>query len=192
LSEAADAATAARRLADALEAAGIEYAIGGALALNLYSVPRATNDVDLALYISGLEAPEAIAALRGAGCQFDEQRAMDALVQGTDFGARCEGLRVDVFLGSHDLHWSAHERAVRRPLQGRPAWFLTAEDVLLFKVLWDRLIDRADVQRLIAVQGARLDLDYVRGWLARMFPGGDRRVDQFEQALRDHLPAAGG
>ena len=187
---AVDAVDVARRLADALEAAGVEYAIGGALALNLYSVPRATNDVDISVYPSAMQGPQLLATLQQAGCEIDEQRALDALARGGDFGAHLQGMRIDIFLPAFDLHESAHERAVRQPLQGRPAWFLTAEDIALFKLLWDRLIDRADLQRLVAVSGDRLDLGYIRGWLARLFPDGDPRVDAFEQLLRDYLPPA--
>ena len=39
------AAESAQRIADALEAAGIPYAIGGALALAIAGVPRGTIDV---------------------------------------------------------------------------------------------------------------------------------------------------
>jgi hypothetical protein len=39
-----DVATA---LADALKSKGIDYAIGGALALGYYAAPRATVDVDI-------------------------------------------------------------------------------------------------------------------------------------------------
>lgn len=37
----------ARAVADALERHGLPYAIGGALALGFYAVPRATVDVDV-------------------------------------------------------------------------------------------------------------------------------------------------
>jgi hypothetical protein len=41
----------ARRLADALEAAGVPYALGGALAFNPYGPPRATKDVDINIFL---------------------------------------------------------------------------------------------------------------------------------------------
>ena len=47
-----DVADAARSIADALEEAGIDYAIGGALAYAYYGIPRATNDIDLNVFPS--------------------------------------------------------------------------------------------------------------------------------------------
>ena len=65
-----DAATLARRLADALEAEGLPYAIGGALALGHYTPPRATVDVDLNVFIV---VPEEIDTLLGClqACGFE-------------------------------------------------------------------------------------------------------------------------
>lgn len=178
----------ARILADALEGAGIHYALGGAVALAYYGVPRATNDVDLGVYPGELAGPALVAALLRAGCTFNEQAALDALSQGNDFGVRCRGMRVDVFPPSHDLHFAIGERAVRQPLGGRPAWVVTAEDLVLLKLLWNRGQDIEDLKRLFAVWGERLDLSYVREWLGRIFAESDPRVAEFERLLREYLP----
>jgi hypothetical protein len=53
------AADSAQRIAAALEAAGISYAIGGALALAIAGVPRGTADVDVNVF-----APEALAVFK--------------------------------------------------------------------------------------------------------------------------------
>jgi hypothetical protein len=45
------AAESAQRIADALESAGVSYAIGGALALAVAGVPRGTADVDVNVFV---------------------------------------------------------------------------------------------------------------------------------------------
>jgi hypothetical protein len=185
-----DVTDAARRIADALEASGIEYALGGALAYAYYGVPRATNDIDLNVFPSPFAFPELTRALRAAGCELDEEKSLRALTAGNDFGARCMGWRVDVFPPSLPLHESAQQRVVIHPLLGRPACFLSAEDLVLFKVLYHRAIDRADLERLFAVQGARLDLTYVRVWLSRMLRPGDPRTAEVEELI-ERLVARG-
>ena len=45
-----DAAAAGVRIAQALEAAGVPYALGGALALGAHGVPRGTLDVDVNVF----------------------------------------------------------------------------------------------------------------------------------------------
>ena len=44
----------ARAIADALEERGIGYAIGGAIALGYYAVPRATVDVDVNVFVAAI------------------------------------------------------------------------------------------------------------------------------------------
>lgn len=60
------AAEAAQSLADALHAADIPYAIGGALALAVAGVPRGTADVDLNVFVDAARVPELNRAGRGS------------------------------------------------------------------------------------------------------------------------------
>ena len=50
-SDPSDAADAGLRLAEALQAAGIDHALGGALALGALGVPRGTLDVDVNVFV---------------------------------------------------------------------------------------------------------------------------------------------
>ena len=55
----------ARHLADVLEAAAIPHAIGGALALGVWGFPRATNDVDLDVFVTADALSPVVHILRG-------------------------------------------------------------------------------------------------------------------------------
>lgn len=57
------------RLADRLEAAGIEYAVCGGLALAIHGFPRFTKDIDLLLRREDLE--RAVEAVAGIGFDLD-------------------------------------------------------------------------------------------------------------------------
>jgi len=59
-----DAASVARRLADALEQHAIPYAIGGAIAYGFYGAARGTKDVDVNLFLPPDEARPALDALK--------------------------------------------------------------------------------------------------------------------------------
>jgi hypothetical protein len=52
------------------------------------------------------------------------------------------------------------------------------------RLLYFRTKDRADVEALIAVQRDRLDLAYIRHWLAEMVGPDDERSTWFEQAVK--------
>ena len=53
---------------------------------------------------------------------------------------------------------------------------MSAEDVVLTKLIYGRTRDVADLQRLFSVMADRLDLTYVADWLARIVPPSDRRL----------------
>jgi len=70
-----DAAEAATRIGRALEAAGIDHAIGGALALGVHGVPRGTLDVDLNVFVSEERLGAVFDVLCGVGVTVDKVSA---------------------------------------------------------------------------------------------------------------------
>src|SRR5688572_27733138 len=155
----------ARRLADALEAAAIPYAVGGAIAYGLHAPPRATNDVDLNVFVEPDALPAVFDALEQAGARVDRVAARARAASRGDFVALVDGMRVDVFVPSIPLYAAAAARVKTGVLMGRPIMVLSAEDLAVFKMLFFRPKDVADVERLVAFQGDALDRRYVRSWL---------------------------
>lgn len=181
---------AARRLADAFEASGIPYAIGGALALAFWAVPRATKDVDVNVFLGPADIGRVVAVLRGLGLSFDEDAFRAAAAEGGNAIARDGEVVVDLFLNSIPLHDAAAARVVRRPLLGRPARILSAEDTVLFKLLFFRPKDLVDVALVVSLQRETLDRTYIRDWLVELMGEDDPRVVKWDE-LSNGLPRAG-
>ncbi len=179
------APTLARQLADALEAATIPYAIGGALALGVWGFPRATNDVDLNVFIAADQLSDVLAVFSDAGCEVDSQSATARACERGDFQMTKQGIRIDVFVPSIPLYESTQRRIRRARLEGRPAWFLSAEDLATFKFLFFRTKDILDVERLVAFGGADFDLDYVRHWLVACVGEDDERVERWDRLVTE-------
>lgn len=175
----------ARRLADVLEAAGLPYAVGGALALGVWGFPRATNDVDLDLFVEDEGLPRALEVLRAAGCDVDLPAALASARERGDLQIHFGGMRVDVFVPSVPLYASAQERIRQAPLEGRPAWFLSPEDLAIFKLLFFRTKDILDVERLVAFLGSGFDRAYVRTWLVRLVGEQDERVARWDRLVME-------
>ncbi|MBI5508001.1 MAG: hypothetical protein HY903_04540 [Deltaproteobacteria bacterium] len=171
----------ARRLADAFEAASIPYALGGALAYGFHAPPRATNDVDINLFVpqSGLVA--VLDVLEAAGAKVSRERALVSAAERGDFEAWVDGMRVDLFTPSIELSLEAAGRVRRAQLMGRPITILSAEDLVLFKLLFFRTKDVLDVERLVAFQGPALDRAYVERWLARLLGPADMRLAEWRR-----------
>jgi hypothetical protein len=172
-----DVLRAAELVVDALEHAGFSYALGGAIAIAYWGVPRATVDVDVGVACEPMQIPDLLAALQKGGCSVDMERAASAAsaAERGDFGCRALGVRVDVFLPVLPLARAALERRVEVPFGTRSAWIVSAEDAVLLKLLFGRTKDVADLERLFAVLMERLDYAYLDGWVERMFPEGDGR-----------------
>lgn len=178
-----DPVAVACRLAEALETAGLPFAIGGAMAYGFWGVPRGTLDVDLNVFVPAERVDEVLAALDSAGCRVDANEARRSATERGDLRAWLGPVRVDVFLDSIPIHHTARERTVQVELAGHKLPILSAEDLLVFKLLFDRPKDRLDAERILASRMEELDLDYVRSNLEDTVGPDDRRIAWLEELL---------
>lgn len=170
------AAEAARAIADALRERGLPHAIGGALALGVAGVPRGTQDVDVNVFVGHELVPDVIDALRGLGIQLDAASALHAASADGMFIGVWDGMRIDVFVPSIPFSYEAAATRVTVGVDGWEGSFLSAEAIAVFKLLFFRLKDRVDLERLVAVRGDRLDRSYIRRWIVEMMGESDERV----------------
>ena len=170
-----DPVDAAIRIAERLEADGIPYAIGGALAYGLWAVPRATVDVDIDVFLARDALKPLFRALQELGIAFDPEDAERQNARDGMFVGRWGLYRIDIFTPSIEFEWEAHETRVRCELEGHSVWVLSAEAIAVLKLLFFRTKDIADLERLVAVH-AELDRAYVRDHVARMMGEEDERL----------------
>jgi hypothetical protein len=182
----------ARRLADACEAADLPYAIGGAIALGYWAAPRATNDVDIDLFVDEPGLERAFDAMLQMGLTLDRDEARRQVAQRGDFRAWSGEMRVDVFVAFDPIHEDVRARCRRMPLAGRPASILAAEDLCVFKMLFDRPKDWVDLELIVASQGARLDAGTVRSVFSYWIGESDARLARFDALLVRYDVTRGG
>lgn len=153
---------------DQLESAGIDYAIGGAVSYSAWAEPRATRDIDLNIWVTSDRLDYALDVLAAAGVYVDRAVAHnDADERGMFVGNHGE-YRVDVFVPSVPFYAEALQRRRRVRLANRDTWVLSPETLAVFKMLFYRPKDLVDVQRLLEVQGSRMDPEFVRRSLVEM------------------------
>ena len=169
-------------LRDTLETAAIDYAVSGAIALGYWTAPRATLDVDIALDVAPAALPTLLETLTAAGCDLRE----DALERAHfgDFGARLGGIRVDFFLPGLPISVDAMRRRVRMPFADTTRWIFTAEDLAIFKLIFGRTKDFADLELLFAAQRERLDCGYIERQITRIFDPAEPRLERFRELVR--------
>ncbi len=187
------AAEAAQLIAGALESAGLPYAIGGALALAIAGVPRGTADVDINVFVAEHDVPTVIAVLQRLGVEVDLTSAVARAKRDGTFVGRWDGMRIDVFLPSIPFsHEAARTRVRVTDATGWSGWFLSAEALAVFKLLFFRGKDVVDLERLVAVAASRLDHGYVRRWMVEMMGEDDERVRRWDDLVARFGPAATG
>jgi hypothetical protein len=92
--------------------------------------------------------------------------------------------RVDCLLATTDFERAAIDRAVTAEIGRRRIRVLTPEDLIVYKLVAGRARDYEAVAAIINARGARLDADYITGWLDQ-FGFGERWARALEEAERE-------
>jgi predicted nucleotidyltransferase len=171
----ADLPDLAARLSEALDAARIPHAVSGAVALGAHGFVRATADIDVLVVVPSIRLPEVFSIVRGLGFQGDDADLIEAIRQRFVAEMRAGPATVELLVPVLPYHRSLVDRAVRLPVGGRSVPFVSAEDLVVLKMLWRRTKDVADVQALLAAKGRSLDRDYVKRTLRSILPDDDPR-----------------
>ena len=165
----------------------IPYAVMGGLAVRLYAIPRPTYDVDFTIAIARERLPALYDALEAAGYTVgDEYRkgwtdtiAGMPLIKTRLYLENGRGIDVDIFLAESDFQQKLLSRRKRELFDERPVCFVTAEDLILLKLVASRPRDIADVTDVLFTQG-RLDVEYMRSWAVRL-----QITEALERVLHD-------
>lgn len=175
----ADVVEVASRIGRALEAAGIDYAIGGALALGVHGALRATRDVDVNVFTEPNRLGEVLSSLSLTGVAVDARAAVEEAEREGWFACWHGAVRIDVFVPSIDFSWEAGRRRVQRDFAGTRLWFLSVESLCVFKLLFFRTKDLADLEQLLLT--ATVDAAWVRETVRAMMGEEDPRIAAWDR-----------
>lgn len=173
-------------IAQTLERTRIPYAFGGAIALAYYAAPRGTEDIDVNVFLNAEEAGTCLEELGSLGI---ESPAADRDMHDHQVVLSWEHTPIHVFLSYDPFHESCKARARQVPFADGEIWILSAEDITIFKVIYDRPKDRAEVREVLLCMGERMDVAYTIGWLERILGSEDARVTRFRGAVTELVAA---
>lgn len=168
--------TALQQVWTTLSALNVPMAVMGGIALAVWEHVRATQDVDLLIGVEHQKADGLLGVLRRAG--FAARRQPPLLTLGdmrllqllyTPPGRFVE-VRVDLLLADSEFHRQALARRVPARLPGADVdvSVLACEDLVLYKLLAGRIVDRADCIALLTANRASLDPRYLVEWAGRL------------------------
>jgi hypothetical protein len=158
----------ARRLLavhDGLSAAALPHAFGGAIALAYCTEePRGTRDLDVNVFIDPTRAKDVFAALPSSVIVADSD--VEAAEQEGQARVWWEDTPIDVFLDIHSFHEEVARGVRQVPFMDRTIPVLGCTGLAVFKALFDRTKDWADIEAMVEV-GA-MDVPDAVAWLTRM------------------------
>lgn len=178
-----DAFTIAGRIGSALNESGLEYAIGGAIALGYWSEPRGTNDVDVTVFVDPEEPGHCLDALRSAGGEIRESDAVVSIREHGFFRLSVSGTRVEVFLPTIPVYEACRSRRRQVDMDGTPVQIWNAEALSVFKMMFFRPRDLLDVEAMLQDQQEALDANWVREQLVEIFGQRDPRISNWDEIV---------
>lgn len=157
---------------DALDEAGVPWALGGALALAYATEePRGTRDIDVNVFVPASSALAVFRALP-SGIRHD---AGDLRAAQRDDQVRLfwGDTPLDLFFAAEPFHHEVASRVQRVPFAGRAIFVLSPEDLAVFKAMFDRGKDWVDIETM--VESRSLDTEVAADRLHEVL-GDDERV----------------
>jgi hypothetical protein len=171
----------ARLVIEALEAAGVPYLLGGALAVAAWAEARSTQDVDLVINLGVEQIQRLSEELKRRGMLLPPDLALDLLAENrgdvalvvyhTEWGHKAE---LFPLRPGDELRASALARRRRidlgEPLG--PTYVHSPEDLILYKLQYFSLSQQTkhvrDIAALVLALGADLDEAYLADWARRL------------------------
>ena len=167
----------------AFETADIAHAFGGANALAYYATPRATVDIDVNIFAPASRAGEVLASLGALGATVDAPELMQAIERDGQARVFWGRTPIDLFFSYDPLHQSSMERRRRVDFGADRLHILSAEDLLVYKAVFNREIDWRDIAEMIFAANDPLDYGYVREWLARILEDDAPQHERLERLI---------
>jgi hypothetical protein len=180
-----------RHLWDVLEPLGHPMALMGGISLAAWSRIRVTQDVDFLISIDLASVDRLIEILAAHHCKpkripalvtVGDHRFLQFLYTPPD---EFYDVQFDVLLAETEFQQSAVARRVRRRVPGLDDLIdvVNCDDLIVFKLLAGRVIDRADAAMLLRENRDDLDFSYLDSWIIRL-----SLADEYAEIWREAFP----
>ena len=161
-----------RKLTKSLDEKGINYMLTGSIALNHYTLPRMTLDIDMVVELREKNLADFLLIL-GSNYYFNKETIKLEI-------ARCgmfnvidyeTGFKID-FIIRKDSEYKKLEfsRRIRSINSDFDVWIVSPEDLVIAKIEWIQQLQSdkqiQDIQNLLFIPG--IDKDYIKNWCKRL------------------------
>jgi hypothetical protein len=159
----------------------VPHAFGGAIALAYWTLePRGTRDIDVNVFLPAAESGKLLRALPEGVAQ--PPGTEEAIARAGQIRLWWDDVPLDLFFTYVPVHEQAAQHRRTVPFAGTRIPVLGPVELAVFKTMFDRTRDWADVEAMLAA--GTLDLDAVRATLRTMLTQDDPRFARLDEARR--------
>ncbi len=171
-------------VARALTNSGVPHAFGGAIALAYYTLePRGTRDLDINVFVRQEDCAAALAAFPAQ--VRTPPVSVDLILRDGQARLWWDDTPVDVFFNNLPIHERAARHVRTEPFSGGEIQILGPVELVVFKAVFNRTKDWADIEAVVAAEA--VDLDAVRDLLTEILGGDDPRLARLDEAIERGL-----
>jgi len=167
------------KMAATLNKLQIRYALIGGLAAGYRSHPRATRDLDILLNVPQILLPSLLEALAEDGFEFDLQAIIREWSRHHMVVLSYQGIRVDWLKPVLPAYQHILDRTTEETWLGQSIRVASTDSLILMKLLAGRTQDWLDIENMVAAEGDRLDLAWIRVEWQGLADEADPRMARF-------------
>lgn len=152
----------------------IPYLVTGGMAIYVWGRPRFTADIDLVVELNKQDIKKLVNALIKEG-YIDEDMIREAIAYQSEFNFidQEEGIKVDFWILKKDaFDKSKFKRRVAKKVLNQNVYFISAEDLILVKLLWFKegrsYRHLEDILSILEMLKKKVDFTYLRKWAKKL------------------------
>ncbi len=156
-----------KRVCRSLDEKDIPYMISGSLAMNIYSIPRMTRDIDIVIELNEARINDFVALFPDS--YFSMETIKDEVKKQGMFNIidHRTGFKMDFIIRKDTLYFKqAFERRQRIKELDTEMWIISLEDLIIAKIFWIQSYQSEkqiqDIKNLML--NPDRDIDYLRNW----------------------------
>jgi hypothetical protein len=143
--------------------------LSGSVALSIYTLPRATRDFDFVVHLQQKDIDDLLARFR-EGYYCDRDAVKEAIMHHSMFNIidHASGFKADfIILKNEPFRKTEFERRLEIEFEGMSVNVVSAEDLLLSKLIWIQELQSAVQMEDIKNLSTKKDLDwtYIDSWI---------------------------
>jgi len=156
-----------KRVCNQLEEHEIKYMVSGSVALNIYTIPRMTRDIDIVIELSENKIDEFTSLFPNA--YYDVNTIKEELKRKGMFNVidYSTGFKIDFIIQKDtEYHNLAFQRRKRVKEFNTELWVIDLNDLIIAKIIWIQQYQGErqifDIENLLL--NPEKDLDYLKNW----------------------------